>query len=83
LNGGTQPTERNYDAYRPDVAEALIVADNAIDNVERELKDLREQREKVKNNPEELKSIGEVMRYKEAELARFEQDREDILRGYE
>jgi hypothetical protein len=75
--------ERNYDAYKPDVAESLIGVDNAIDRAELELKDLREKREKVKNDPEALKSIDESIQEKEADLARFEQDHEDILRGYE
>jgi hypothetical protein len=74
--------ERNYDAYRPDVAESLIIANNTIEKLEFELERLRKEYNTEKE-PHARKNLDDVIRYDEAELSRAYQDREDILNNYE
>lgn len=75
--------ERNYDAYNPEIVDQLIDVDNAIEKVEFELELLHERREEALNDPELLKRLDELIRGEEADLVRFKQEREDILRGWE
>ena len=75
--------KRNYDIYRPDIAETLMEVDNIIEKTELEIKELEERRRKVRNDPEIVEGIDEFIKIKKADLVRFEQDRKDILSRYE
>jgi len=77
-NGGI-----NYSVYRPEVADDLIQIDNTIDKAQLELKKLHERKKAIMNDPDGLKNIDNVINYKKADLRRFKQARNDILRGYE
>ena len=75
--------ERNYGIYRPDIADSLMEVDNIIEKTEHEIKDLKERRNAKLDDPEEVIKLNEDIQAKEADLVRCEQEREDILRGYE
>ncbi|MGB2814047.1 MAG: hypothetical protein WBC50_07870 [Dehalococcoidales bacterium] len=77
--------EKDYTNYNPqniDVEELILVVD-LIEKTELELKKLKEQKNGKLNDPEIIKGINENIQAKEADLVRFEQERKDILRGYE
>ena len=74
---------RNYNIYRPGVAEALMEVDNIIDKTKHEIKDLKGRRNANLDDREEVIKINEDIQRKEADLARFQQELKDILGGYE
>lgn len=75
--------DRNYNIYRPDIAETLMEVDNIIEKTEHEIKELKERKNAKLDDPERVKGINEGIQEKEAELARFEQNRNDILGDYQ
>ncbi len=75
--------ERNYNIYNPEIVDSLIQVDNVIDRTKYEIKELKERRNAKLDDPEIIKGINESIQAKEADLVRFEQDRKDILGGYE
>lgn len=75
--------ERNYNMYNPEIIDSLIQVDNVIDRTKHEIKELKERKNAKLYDPETVKGINEDIQTKEADLVRCEQDRKDILRGYE
>lgn len=75
--------ERNYGIYKPDIAETLMEVDNIIEKTKHEIKKLKERRNAKLDDPEEVQRISEDIQEKETNLVRFEQERKDILGGYE
>ena len=73
----------NYNAYNPDNIDSLIQVDNLIYKIRLEIKDLKEEKKTIPNDPQRLKEINERIQRKEIDLKRYIQERNDILRGYE
>jgi hypothetical protein len=77
--------EKDYINYNPqniDVEELIRVVD-LIRKTELEIKEFKERRNAKLDDLETIKGINESIQAKEADLVRFEQERKDILRGYE
>ena len=77
--------EKDYINYNPqniDVEELMRVTD-LIEKTKLELKKLNKRRNAKLDDPEIIKGINENIQAKEADLARCEQDRKDILSRYE
>ena len=72
----------NYNPQNIDVEELMRVID-LVNKTELELKKLQKRKNATLSDPETIKGINESIQAKEADLARFEQERRDILRGYE
>jgi pyruvate/2-oxoacid:ferredoxin oxidoreductase alpha subunit len=73
--------DRNYDAFRFDIAESLIEYDNAIEKTEREIKEYEEYKTTIINDPDRVKKIDDIIQQKERDLKTYIQECNDILRG--
>ena len=72
----------NYNPQNIDVQELTLVND-LIRKTNLELKELEGEKGKALNDSEGVRNINEFIKIKKADLARFKQERKDILRGYD